>query len=116
MSNPRHRGRKVQTHCTETECLENAQVMTGRVHYSRISVDIAYQLTPTEPREVLANIASAVNPADALESYNPRHEGFRVLRAKLIELRSRQSKPIDLGGATLSLGMRDSRVVELRQR
>jgi len=89
---------------------------TRRLHYSRISVDIAYQLTPTAPREVLANIASAANPADALESYNPPHEGFRVLRAKLIELRSRQSKPIDLGGATLRSGMRDSRVAELRQR
>jgi murein L,D-transpeptidase YcbB/YkuD len=89
---------------------------TGRLHYSRISADIAYQLTPTEPREVLANIASAANPVDALESYSPPHEGFRVLRAKLIELRSRQSKPIDLGGATPRLGMRDSRVAELRQR
>src|SRR6266550_834519 len=89
---------------------------TGRVHYSRISADIAYGLTPTEPSEVLANIASAANPGDVLGSYNPPHEGFRALRAKLIELRSRQSKPIDLGGVILRLGMRDSRVAELRQR
>jgi len=89
---------------------------TGRLHYSRISADIAYQLTPADPKEVLAALASAANPADALERYNPPHEGFRALRAKLIELRSRQSKPIDLGGATLRLGMRDSRVAELRQR
>src|SRR6266516_1294626 len=89
---------------------------TGRVHYSRISADIAYRLTPTEPSEVLANIASAANPGDALESYNPPHEGFRALRAKLTELRSRQPKPIDLGGPTLRLGMRDTRVADLRQR
>jgi murein L,D-transpeptidase YcbB/YkuD len=89
---------------------------TGRVHYSRISPDIAYRLTPTEPSEVLANIASAANPLDALESYNPGHEGFRALRAKLIELRSRQSKSIDLGGPTLRPGVRDTRVPDLRQR
>ena len=89
---------------------------TGRVHYSRISADIAYRLTPTEPSEVLANIASAANPGDALESYNPPHEGFRALRAKLTELRSRQPKPINLGGPTLRLGMRDTRVADLRQR
>jgi len=89
---------------------------TGRVHYSRISADIAYGLTPTEPSEVLANIASAANPGDALESYNPPHEGFRALRAKLTELRSRQPKPINLGGPTLRLGMRDTRVADLRQR
>ena len=89
---------------------------TGRVHYSRISADIAYRLTPTEPSEVLANIASAANPGDALESYSPPHEGFRALRAKLTELRSRQHKPIDFGGPTLSLGMRDTRVPDLRQR
>ena len=88
----------------------------GRVHYSRISADIAYQLAPTELSEVLANIASAAKPGDVLGSYNPPHEGFRALRAKLIELRSRQSKPIDLGGVILRLGMRDSRVAELRQR
>jgi murein L,D-transpeptidase YcbB/YkuD len=89
---------------------------TGRVHYSRISTDIAYHLVPPEPSEVLANIASAANPADALGAYNPPQEGFRALRAKLIELRSRQSTPIDLGGATLRLGLRDLRVAELRQR
>ena len=88
---------------------------TGRIHYSRISAGIAYRLAPTEPSEVLGKIASAGNPGDTLESYNPPHEDFRALRAKLIELRSRQSKPINPGGATLRQGMRDSRVAELRQ-
>ncbi len=88
----------------------------GRVHYSRVSADIAYRLTPPEPSEVLADIASAANPGDTLESYNPQHEGFRALRAKLIELRSRQSKSINFGEPTLRPGMRDTRVPNLRQR
>src|SRR6266542_919013 len=85
---------------------------TGRVHHSRISADIDYHLATTEPGEVLARMASATDPGYALGSYNPPHEGFRALRAKLVELRARRL----LGGPTLRLGMRDARVPGLRER
>jgi len=89
---------------------------TGRVHHSRISADIDYHLATTEPGEVLARMASATDPGYALGSYNPPHEGFRALRAKLVELRARRFELMNLGGPTLRLGMRDARVPGLRER
>jgi murein L,D-transpeptidase YcbB/YkuD len=89
---------------------------TGRVHHSRISADIDYHLATTEPGEVLARMASATDPGYALGSYNPPHEGFRALRAKLVELRARRFELMNLGGLTLRLGMRDARVPGLRER
>src|SRR6266567_2115067 len=89
---------------------------TGRVHHSRISADIDYHLATTEPGEVLARMASATDPGYALGSYNPPHEGFRAVRAKLVELRARRFELMNLGGPTLRLGMRDARVPGLRER
>jgi L,D-transpeptidase YcbB len=89
---------------------------TGRVHYSRVSGDIAYRLAAAEPGEVLAAMASAPDAGDALGSYHPPHEGYRALRARLAELRSRKLEPAQLDGPTLKLGMRDPRVPQLRQR
>src|SRR5262249_47481384 len=88
----------------------------GRVHYTRISADIDYHLATPEPGEILARMASAAKPDDALDSYNPPQEGFRALRAKLVELRSRGREQVDMAGPTLRLGTRDARVPALRER
>jgi L,D-transpeptidase YcbB len=91
----------------------------GRVHYSRVSADIVYNLVPPEPAEVLAKMASAKDAGEALESYNPPHEAYRLLREKLAEVRGRtgDSGPARIAtGPMLKVGMQDARVPLLRQR
>jgi murein L,D-transpeptidase YcbB/YkuD len=59
----------------------------GRMHFSRVSADIAYPEHNPEPADVLANMAKAKDAAAALDSYNPQHKGYKALKAKLAELR-----------------------------
>jgi L,D-transpeptidase YcbB len=92
---------------------------TGRVHYSRVSADIIYNLAPPEPAEVLAKMADAKDAGEALVSYNPPHEGYRALREKLAEARGRSgdSGPARIdSGPVLKVGMQDARVPLLRER
>jgi murein L,D-transpeptidase YcbB/YkuD len=92
---------------------------TGRVHYSRISADIVYNLVPPEPADVLAKLAAAQDAGEALGSYNPPQEGYRQLRAKLAEVRGQKgdSGPVRIsGGPVLKVGMHDARVPLLRER
>jgi len=91
----------------------------GRVHYSRVSSDIFYDLVAPEPGAVLTNLAEAKNIAEALDSYNPPHPGYKALKAKLAEMRgysgdARHSR-ISFG-QTLKPGMDDPRVPLLRNR
>ena len=92
---------------------------SGRVHYSRISADIFYEQVFPEPAEILARIAAAADAGEALGSYNPPHPGYKALRAKLAEARSRHGDtgPARIGGGpVLKPGMQDSRVPSLRRR
>ena len=92
---------------------------TGRVHYSRISADIFYEQVFPEPAEILARMTAASDAGEALGSYNPPHPGYRALRAKLGEARTRRgdTAPARIGaGPVLKPGMRDSRVSSLRHR
>jgi murein L,D-transpeptidase YcbB/YkuD len=91
----------------------------GRVHYSRVSADIVYNMVPPEPAEVLAKMASAKDAGEALESYNPPHEAYRLLREKLAEARGRTGDggPARIAaGPMLKVGMHDPRVPLLRER
>ncbi|MBV8751794.1 MAG: L,D-transpeptidase family protein [Hyphomicrobiales bacterium] len=91
----------------------------GRVHYSRVSADIVYSLVPPEPAEVLAKVAEAKDAGEALASYNPPHEGYRLLREKLAEARGRTGDggPARIAaGPVLKVGMSDERVPQLRER
>src|SRR5262249_36765406 len=74
---------------------------SGRVHYSRISADIVYNIVAPEPAEILAKLAEAANAGEALASYNPPQEGFRALRAKLAEARGQKA---DSGPARIGAG------------
>ena len=92
---------------------------TGRVHYSRISSDIIYNLVPPEPAEVLGKLVGAQNAGEALGSYDPPQEGYRLLRAKLAEARGQKGEggPVRIGGGpVLKVGMHDPRVPMLRER
>ncbi len=96
---------------------------TGRVHFSRITYDILYYPTAPEPAEVLARIAGARNMAEALDGYQPPHDAYKALKAKLADARGRAAdvgpKPIP-GGPLLKVDlkkpMRDARVALLRER
>jgi murein L,D-transpeptidase YcbB/YkuD len=91
----------------------------GRVHYSRVSSDIVYDLVAPEAGAVLAKVADAASVADALDSYNPPHAGYKALKAKLAEVRNRTGEPGRArisGGKTLKPGMDDPRVPQLRER
>ncbi len=79
----------------------------GRVHFTRISADISYDLKAPEPGDVLKKLADANDVAAALDSFNPQQPGYKALKAKYAELRA--GKKADAGpapiphGATLKL-------------
>jgi murein L,D-transpeptidase YcbB/YkuD len=94
----------------------------GRVHFSRVSADIFYNLAIPEPNEVLAKVADAKDIGEALASYNPQQPGYKALKSKLAELRGQTGEtgptPIP-AGPVLKLGkklMQDPRVPLLRER
>jgi L,D-transpeptidase YcbB len=106
----------------------NAQI--GRVHYSRVGNDIDFKLNPPEPAAVLAKLAEGGDVAAALDSYNPPQQGFKALKKALAELRANggqivKPKKEDTNpgasvrvpeGSILRPGMKDKRVIALRQR
>ncbi len=110
----------------ESELKLTATVLTyarhaqiGRVHYSRVSADIVYDLVAPEPGAVLGKLADAKDTAATLDSFNPPHAGYKALKAKLAEVRGRTGEPGRIrisSGKTLKLGMEDPRVPLLRER
>lgn len=92
----------------------------GRVAPSTISKDITRTPPTVDPKTALAKVAAAGDPAAVLDGFNPPHEEFRRLKAKLAEIRdrgeeARQFAPIATG-PSLKPGMRDPRVPALRER
>jgi murein L,D-transpeptidase YcbB/YkuD len=110
----------------ESELKLTATVLTyarhaqiGRVHYSRVSADISFDLVAPEPGAVLAKLADAKSIPEALDSFNPPHAGYKALKAKLAEARGRTGEPGRIrisSGKTLKPGMEDPRVPLLRER
>ncbi|MBI3702850.1 MAG: peptidoglycan-binding protein, partial [Rhizobiales bacterium] len=105
------------------------QAQIGRIHYTRVSADIQFELNAPEPAAVLAKLAEAGDAGQALDSYNPPQDEFKALRAKLAELRANggalakpeeEKKPalvhVPEGKTILRPGMKDARVLALRQR
>src|SRR6266478_2849429 len=70
------------------------QAQSGRMHWSQVSADIFYPDHPTDPSEVLTNLATAKNASAALEGYNPPHKLYRELKAKLADLRGQGDGPV----------------------
>jgi murein L,D-transpeptidase YcbB/YkuD len=105
---------------TSTVLTYARHAQTGRVHYSRISPDIFYNLVMPEPADLLGKMADAKDVAAALDSFNPPHAGYKALKAKLAEMRPEEAsgKRIE-HGPVLKLGknlMEDPRVPLLRER
>jgi murein L,D-transpeptidase YcbB/YkuD len=104
------------------EILEYARhASLGRVHYSRISNDIAYDRETLDPAEILATIAGAADIRQALDSFEPQHPQYKALKAKLAEARGKAAGPAEEivripEGGKLSVNADDPRVPFLRKR
>jgi murein L,D-transpeptidase YcbB/YkuD len=104
------------------------QAEIGRVHYTRVAADIAFNLVAPVPADVLAKLAANNDAGKVLDSYNPPQAEFKALRAKLAELRSgagvaakaEEEKPAPVvrigSGPIMRLGTKDERVIALRKR
>jgi murein L,D-transpeptidase YcbB/YkuD len=92
----------------------------GRVDPSKISAkNITRKPQRVDPIEALTAVVTGGDVREELERFNPPHEGFRQLKAKLAEVRSRPAEPLPdpiPEGATLKPGASDPRVVALRAR
>ncbi len=108
---------------TETVLTYARHAQIGRVHFSRISPDISYNLVPPEPAEVLGGLADTSDIAGTLDRFNPPHAGSKALKAKLAEARGAKN---GTGPARIAAGpvlklvpktpMQDPRVPLLRER
>ena len=104
------------------------QAQTGRVHFTRVSADIQFELKAPEPADVLAKLADGGDAGKVLDSYNPPMPEFKALREKLAELRknggviakteAKAATPHVMvpEGKILRPGMKDERVVAVRKR
>ncbi|MDP3408693.1 L,D-transpeptidase family protein [Bosea sp. (in: a-proteobacteria)] len=91
----------------------------ARVDPRRLSKLLTPTLSLPSATEVLSELAGAADAGAVLAAYNPPHEGYRRLKAKLAELREHQDDtPLVRipSGPALKLGMRDDRVPLVRAR
>ncbi len=126
-----HVGRKSLREAATLEILISQAVLAyaqdaqgGRVNGNRLSGYIDVKPSRPDPIQALHKVAQARRPAEALDSFNPPHEGFQKLRDKLIEMRADKilkrfdeeaPQPIPVG-ETLREGDQGPRVVLLRRR
>jgi murein L,D-transpeptidase YcbB/YkuD len=93
----------------------------GRIAPTRVSAEVDYGNHTPEPDEVLRKVTNAREADIALEGYNPPHQGFRALKAKLAELRGNSANAsADEGriaeGPAIQPGTKDARIPLLRER
>ena len=108
---------------TETVLTYARHAQIGRVHFSRISGDILFNLVPPEAADVLGGVVDTTDVAAALERFEPPHEGYKLLKAKLAEIRGVKGDAapsrIDSGPVLKLVAktpMQDPRVPMLRER
>ncbi|MGO4170987.1 L,D-transpeptidase family protein [Bosea sp. TAF32] len=91
----------------------------GRIDPRRLSKLITPTLYLPSATEVLSELAGATDAGAVLAAYNPPHEGYQRLKAKLAEMREHlDDTPLVRipAGPPLKLGMRDERVPLVRAR
>jgi murein L,D-transpeptidase YcbB/YkuD len=92
----------------------------GRIAPTRVLAEVDYGTHAPEPADIMRKVADAGDAGAALENYNPPHEGFRALKAKLVELRSSEPRAEAdrriADGRPIKPGDKDARVPELRER
>ena len=60
----------------------------GRIAPTRVLAEVDYGNHTPDPGDILRKVAGGGDVDAALESFNPPHDGFRALKAKLAELRA----------------------------
>ena len=108
---------------TQTVLTYARHAQIGRVHFTRISGDISYNLVAPEPADVLGGLIDTSDVAAALERFEPPHQGYKLLKAKLAEIRASKG---DAAANRIGAGpvlklvaktpMQDPRVPQLRER
>jgi murein L,D-transpeptidase YcbB/YkuD len=95
----------------------------GRIAPTRVSAEVDYGNHTPEPADIMKKIADARDIDAALDGFNPPHEGFKALKAKLAELHTNASAPRAeanddriADGRHINPGDKDTRVPSLRQR
>ena len=92
----------------------------GRVAPMRVLAEVDYGNHTPEPSDILKKTADARDFDAALDSFNPPHDGFRALKAKLAELRAgpRAEAPDDriADGRRIEPGEKDARVPAIRHK
>jgi murein L,D-transpeptidase YcbB/YkuD len=96
----------------------------GRIHPSRTFKDVEYKHDNLAPLDSLTKIATATNVADTLAGFHPPHEQYKLLKAKLTEIRAKkEAEPIRIPtGQVLRFNAKakkhqaDNRVPLLRER
>ncbi|WP_407049895.1 murein L,D-transpeptidase [Methyloraptor flagellatus] len=93
---------------------------SGRFDPQRISHLVTAKPPVTDPNQVLAKVAGSDDVSAVLEAYNPPHEGYKRLKAKLAEMRAAAEPQTPLvrlpEGPVLKPGQKDARVAMLRER
>ena len=91
---------------------------SGRLDPADISQNFDYKPHIADPVAALDKISTADDAPKALASYNPQRPEFQALREKLAEARAAEGHlpPVIPAGRNLKLGMKDPRVVILRER
>ncbi len=91
---------------------------SGRLDPADISQNFDYKPHVADPVAALNKISMAEDAPKVLASYNPQRPEFQALREKLAEARAAENHlpPVVPAGRNLKLGMKDARVVILRER
>jgi murein L,D-transpeptidase YcbB/YkuD len=91
---------------------------SGRLDPADVSQNLDYKPHIADPVEALTKISLADDAAKVLASYNPQQPEFLALRDKLAEARASEKNlpPVVPPGRMLKLGMKDPRVIILRER
>ena len=93
----------------------------GRIAPTRVSAEVDYGNHTPEPADILKKLADARDMHAVIDSFNPPHEGFRALKAKLADLRSsgpRAEASDDRipDGRRVEPGDKDARIPALRHK
>jgi murein L,D-transpeptidase YcbB/YkuD len=93
----------------------------GRMVLSKISPLVTPKIVLPDPASVLAKLANAPDAGAVLEDYNPPHDGYKRLKARLAAMRVSPEPPpppqvIVPAGGQLKPGAKDPRILALRQR
>jgi murein L,D-transpeptidase YcbB/YkuD len=92
----------------------------GRIAPTRVSVEVDYGNHTPDPADILKKVAEGRDANAGISSFEPPHDGYKALKAKLAEYRSSGPRADAderiATGPAIKPGDKDSRVPQLRER